>query len=158
MMAEDWPAVARIYSEGIKTGIATFETSVPSFEAWDKAHLAACRLVMVRDGHILGWAALAPVSGRCVYGGVAEVSVYIGQAYRGLGVGRQLLEALIKASEQEGLWTLQSGIFPQNKGSISLHEKAGFRFLGRRERIGKRDGIWYDNLIYERRSTRVGID
>lgn len=160
MAATDWPEIARIYREGIETGIATFEKSVPSYEDWDTAHLPFCRLVATNgaDTELLGWAALSAVSGRCVYGGVAEISVYIGRENRGKGVGRFLMEHLIQKSEEAGIWTLQSGIFPQNKGSIALHKQVGFRFLGKRERIGKRDGIWYDNLIFERRSTVAGMD
>ena len=158
MLPTDWQEVSRIYMEGIATGIATFETTVPGFSAWDAAHMASCRLVAAEGDTLMGWAALSPVSSRCVYGGVGEVSIYIGSGFRGKGVGMQLMRALINASEAESLWTLQSGIFPQNRGSIILHEKAGFRYLGKRERIGKRDGIWHDNLLYERRSNVVGID
>ena len=143
--------------EGIATGIATFETTVPEYSAWNSAHMASCRLVATDGDTLMGWAALSPVSSRCVYGGVGEVSIYIGADFRGRGVGKQLMKALIMVSEAENLWTLQSGIFPQNEGSIRLHEKMGFRYLGKRERIGKRDGIWYDNLLYERRSNVVGI-
>lgn len=157
MHATDWPAVAQIYKEGIATGIATFETEIPTYEQWDRGHLKSCRLVAIDKHSILGWAALSAVSGRCVYGGVAEVSVYIAQHSRGRGVGKLLLEELISQSEQEGLWTLQSGIFPQNDASIKLHEKVGFRPIGKRERIGKLKGIWYDNLLFERRSKIVGV-
>ena len=148
--------MAAIYREGIATGIATFEKSAPSYDEWDRAHLPHCRLVAVENAKVLGWAALSPVSSRCVYGGVAEVSVYIDKNSRGKGIGSKLLESLIKESESEGYWTLQSGIFPQNKASIALHEKVGFRYIGKRERIGQLDGIWYDNLLYERRSPVVG--
>lgn len=158
MLPGDWPEVSRIYKEGIQTGVATFETTVPSYEVWDAGHMPTCRLVAAEGYNLLGWAALSPVSGRCVYGGVAEVSIYIGEPNRGLGIGRQLMEALILVSEAENLWTLQSGIFPQNRGSILLHEKAGFRYIGKRERVAKREGIWYDNLLYERRSSSVGVD
>lgn len=158
MEAIDWPSVAKIYAEGIATGFATFEQGIPSYETWDSAHMKTCRLIAEQDDSILGWAALSPVSSRCVYGGVGEVSVYVGQNSRGLGVGKLLMESLIKKSEQEGLWTLQSGIFPENKGSIKLHEQVGFRFIGKREKVGKLDGIWKDNVLYERRSKFVGID
>jgi L-amino acid N-acyltransferase YncA len=158
MQPADWQEVSRIYLEGISTGIATFETSVPMYAAWDAAHMPSCRLVAAEGRTLLGWAALSPVSSRCVYGGVAEVSIYIGSAHRGKGVGKKLMQALIKASEAENLWTLQSGIFPQNRASILLHEKTGFRYIGKRERVGKRGGTWYDNLLYERRSSTIGND
>ncbi len=154
----DWAAVSKIYEEGISTGFATFEKSMPTYAAWNSAHMKACRLVAFDKERILGWAALSPVSSRCVYGGVAEVSVYVGAQSRGMGIGASLMEALIGQSEKEGLWTLQSGIFPENEGSIRLHEKAGFRYIGKRERIGQLDGIWKDNLLYERRSTIIGPD
>ena len=158
MKNSDWPAVAQIYKQGMDTGFATFEKEVPSFEVWDAGHLQLGRLVAVNGETILGWAALSPVSSRCVYGGVAEVSVYIGQGNRGQGVGKMLMQQLIFESEKAGLWTLQSGIFPENKGSVELHLKMGFRFIGKRERVGKRDNVWKDNLLFERRSTVVGVD
>jgi len=158
MEAKDWVSVAKIYAEGIATGLATFEKDIPSYETWDSAHMKTCRLIAEQDDSILGWAALSPVSSRCVYGGVGEVSVYVGQNSRGLGVGKLLMESLIKESEQEGLWTLQSGIFPENEGSIELHKKVGFRFIGKREKVGKLDGVWKDNVLYERRSKVVGIN
>ncbi|UOY08414.1 N-acetyltransferase family protein [Muricauda sp. SCSIO 64092] len=159
MTQSDWSDVARIYTEGIATGYATFETNVPQYGDWDKAHIKLCRLIAEEDGSIQGWAALSPVSSRCVYGGVAEISIYIGENARGKGVGKVLLARLIEESEQAGYWTLQSGIFPENKASIKLHERLGFRFLGKRESIGKtNDGIWKDNLLFERRSKKVGID
>ena len=159
MIAKDWDAVAQIYKEGIATGFATFETEVPDYDSWDTAHTKACRLVAESEGQILGWAALSPVSGRCVYGGVAEVSVYIGKNTRGQGIGKALMQRLIETSEAAGYWTLQSGIFPENTASIHLHEKVGFRFLGKRERVGKTSkGLWKDNLLFERRSSVVGID
>lgn len=158
MEAKDWVAVSTIYSEGIATGFATFEKDIPTYEVWDSAHMKSCRLVAERKDSVLGWAALSPVSSRCVYGGVGEVSVYVGQNSRGMGAGQLLIKALIDASEKEGLWTLQSGIFPENKGSIKLHEEVGFRFIGKRERVGKLDGVWKDNVLYERRSKVVGVD
>ena len=158
MQRTDWPKVSQIYAEGIATGIATFETQVSPYENWDAAHLSSCRLVALEENDVLGWAALSPVSSRCVYGGVGEVSIYVGRDARGKGVGRLLMEKLILESEREGLWTLQSGIFPENRASIILHEKMGFRYIGKRERIGKRDGIWKDNLLFERRSALVGVD
>lgn len=158
MTPSDWESVARIYAEGIATGFATFEKVVPAWEDWDKNHLEKCRLVAEEKGRILGWAALSPVSSRCVYGGVAEVSVYVGRNARGRGVGMALMHLLISESEAAGLWTLQSGIFPENKASIVLHERVGFRKIGVRERVGKLDGEWKDNVIFERRSKKVGVD
>ncbi len=157
LTAAHWTSVEAIYRQGIATGNATFETQSPSWEAWDAGHLAHSRLVAANaDGTVLGWAALSPVSGRCVYGGVAEVSVYGADAARGRGVGRQLLEALISESEKNGIWTLQAGIFPENAASIRLHATHGFRVLGRRERIGKLAGVWRDTVLLERRSAVVG--
>ena len=154
----DWEPVRGIYLEGIATGHATFETKTPAWETWDADHLRAARLV-ARDGPtILGWAALSPVSGRCVYAGVAEVSVYVGATARGRGVGRALLEALIKASEDEGIWTLQAGVFPENVASLAVHGRCGFREVGKRERLGKLGGVWRDVILLERRSPRVGTD
>jgi phosphinothricin acetyltransferase len=157
MTKNDWPSVSRIYAEGIATGFATFETSIPTYDDWDKAHLKSCRLVAVMGDDVLGWAALSPVSSRCVYGGVGEVSVYIAEKNRGIGIGKLLMDRLIDLSEKEGLWTLQSGIFPENKESIRLHEKVGFRRIGKRERIGQLKGRWKDNLLFERRSKVVGV-
>ncbi|GGD47811.1 phosphinothricin N-acetyltransferase [Muriicola marianensis] len=156
MTPVDWPEVARIYAEGIATGFATFEKEVPPYEIWDKAHTSSCRLVAVEQDTITGWAALSPVSGRCVYGGVAEVSVYVGKTGRGKGIGKLLLSALVDESEKAGFWTLQSGIFPENEGSVRIHLQCGFRQIGYRERIGQLDGVWKDNLIFERRSKKVG--
>jgi phosphinothricin acetyltransferase len=158
MRPEDWPQVARIYAEGIESGVATFETRVPGYEAWDQAHLSTCRWVADSGGRLLGWAALSPVSGRCVYGGVAELSIYVGAESRGKGVGRALLAMLIPDSEAAGFWTLQSGVFPENTASINLHRAMGFRQLGFRERIARRNGVWKDNLLFERRSQTVGTD
>ncbi len=158
MQPADWPEVARIYAEGMATGLATFETQVPEYEAWDRAHLSTCRWVADTGGSLLGWAALSPVSGRCVYGGVAELSIYVGSGHRGKGLGRALLTVLIPDSEAAGLWTLQSGVFPENTASIGLHLAMGFRQLGYRERIGRRDGSWKDNVLFERRSPKIGID
>ena len=152
MRPEDWPAVHAIYEEGIASGDATFETETPSWEDWDAAHLREHRLVARRGGEIVGWAAVVPVSGRCVYAGVAEHSVYVAAAARGQGVGRQLLEALIASTELGGIWTLQSGIFPENAISLRLHQACGFRVVGTRERIGHHHGRWRDVILVERRS------
>lgn len=154
----DWPAVAGIYRQGIETGHATFEIEVPSREAWNGAHLTSGRLVAREGDRVLGWAALAPVSERCVYGGVAEVSVYVAGQARGRGIGRRLLEALVAASEEAGIWTLQAGIFPENEASLAIHRSCGFRMVGRRERLGRLAGEWRDVILLERRSPRVGLD
>ena len=158
MESSDWPAVASIYEQGIATGFATFEKEIPAYEDWDRNHLKSCRIIAAKEATVLGWAALSPVSSRCVYGGVAEVSVYVGTQHQGMGIGKLLMEKLISLSEKEGLWTLQSGIFPENLGSIKLHEQVGFRRIGHRERVGKLDGVWKDNVIFEKRSKRVGIE
>lgn len=158
MHKEDWPYVAQIYQEGMDTGVATFEKEVPAYEVWDANHLEVGRLIATNGIAVMGWAALSPVSSRCVYGGVAEVSVYVGSLFTKMGVGKALMEGLILESEKAGFWTLQSGIFPENKASIALHQKVGFRYIGKRERIGKRNNLWIDNLLFERRSTLVGID
>jgi phosphinothricin acetyltransferase len=152
---EHWDDVARVYAEGIATGEATFETEVPSWERWDAAHLPAHRFVAVLDGRVVGWVAVVPVSDRCVYGGVVENSVYVGAEARGRGVGRALLEALVASTEAAGVWTIQTGIFPENAASLRVHERAGFRVVGRRERLGKLNGAWRDVLLLERRSTVV---
>lgn len=157
MQPEDWPAVRAIYEEGIATGNATFETNAPEWETWDKGHLESCRLVARRDGQVIGWAALSPVSGRCVYAGVAEVSVYVADSARGQGVGGALLQALVEASECLEIWTLQAGIFPENVASVALHKRTGFREVGRREKLGCMNGVWRDVLLLERRSKVVGV-
>jgi L-amino acid N-acyltransferase YncA len=155
---EDWPEVERIYSEGIATGQATFETAPPTWEAWNASHLDAPRLVACDEARVVGWAALSPVSSRCVYGGVAEVSVYVSTASRRRGIGMLLLAHLIRESEGRGIWTLQAGIFPENGASVAIHRKAGFTEVGRRERIGKLQGRWRDVLLLERRSPIAGVD
>lgn len=157
MQDQDWGAVESIYREGIATGHATFETDVPAWEEWDAAHLRDCRFVARKDGRVIGWAALSPVSGRCVYAGVAEVSVYVAASARGGGVGKALLRALVEGAERQGIWTLQGGIFPENEASIGLHEACGFRVVGRRERLGQLDGLWRDVVLMERRSKVVGV-
>jgi L-amino acid N-acyltransferase YncA len=151
----DWPEVARIYEDGIRTGNATFETAVPSWESWDAAHLEH-RLLAELDGRPAGWAALSPYSDRCCYRGVADESVYVASWAQGQGVGRALLERLIALSEDAGIWTLQAGIFPENKPSLRLHLGCGFRLVGVRERIGELNGVWRDVLLLERRSEVKG--
>lgn len=167
MRSDDWAAVRAIYEEGIASGHATFETTAPSWEAWDASHLTTCRLVAIRvladpaeaatpSDCLIGWAALTPVSGRCVYAGVAEVSVYVAAALRGSGVGRRLLDALVTQSERQGLWTLQASVFPENAASLGAHTRAGFRIVGTRERLGQLKGVWRDVLLLERRSGIAG--
>ena len=157
MKASDWEQVRQIYLEGIATGNATFQTQAPAWEQWDAGHLPVARVVARSGLRLLGWAALSPVSGRCVYRGVAEVSVYVGPAHRGRGIGQALLSALVTASEAGGVWTLQAGIFPENSASIALHKRCGFREVGLRERIGKMGDRWRDVLLLERRSQTVGV-
>jgi L-amino acid N-acyltransferase YncA len=152
----DWPAAADIYWEGMRSGLATFETEVPSWEVWDANHLADHRLVADLLGEVVGWAALSPVSGRRCYAGVVENSVYVAAGARGLGIGRKLLDALIAGAEAAGIWTIQTSIFPENRASLALHERCGFRVVGTRERIAKRDGVWRDTMFLERRSGAVG--
>jgi len=152
----DWDDVARIYAEGIATRLATFETEVPSWQSWDTAHLPDHRFMGREDRRAAGWAALAPVSSRCVYAGVAEVSVYVATAARGRGVGTALLSALVASSEAGGVWTLEAGILPENEASVRMHERCGFRVVGRRERLGRMEGNWRDVLLLERRSRVAG--
>jgi L-amino acid N-acyltransferase YncA len=158
MRASDWPEVRAIYLEGIATGNATFETGAPSWEEWDGGHLSSCRFVARMNEGIGGWAALKPVSSRQAYSGVMEVSVYVTASARGCGMGRALLEALVSASEQNDVWTLQAGILAENLASLELHRRCGFREVGRRERIGKLKDAWRDVVLMERRSKCVGID
>jgi L-amino acid N-acyltransferase YncA len=157
MLRDDWERIREIYLEGIATGNATFQKEAPSWEEWDRSHNLECRIVARLDDTVMGWAALSPVSSRSVYAGVAEVSIYVSGSGRGKGIGSKLLNCLIEMSEQSGIWTLQSGIFPENISSLKLHSKYGFREVGRRERIGKMDGVWRDTILLERRSEKVGI-
>ena len=152
----DWEAVKRIFIEGIEAGHATFETVPPTWEKWDADHLLAPRLVARQDGAVIGWGVLSPASGRCVYAGVAEISLYVAASARGMGVGTALLEVLVPASEAEGIWTLQAGIFPENAASLAVHRRCGFREVGTRERLGKMGGVWRDVILLERRSPNVG--
>jgi L-amino acid N-acyltransferase YncA len=152
MTSADWDAVAEIYRSGLDTGQASFETSVPAYAEWDAAHIPDPRLVARRDGAVVGWAALSPVSDRCVYGGVAEDSVYVAPELGGRGIGRLLLSELVSRAEDAGIWTVQAGIFPENAASLALHERCGFRVVGCRERLGRHRGVWRDVLLVERRS------
>ena len=157
LLPTHWPAVKAIYEAGLATGNASFQTSAPGWEEWDMAHLSHSRLVALDGDIVAGWAALTPVSGRCVYAGVAEVSVYVDPNYQGQGVGKSLLQALIAESETNNIWTLQAGIFPENAASIRLHEAAGFRQVGIRQRIGKMGDRWRDTVLLEKRSSKVGL-
>jgi len=149
---QDWISVSRIYAEGIATGIATFETEVPSWNAWNNKFIEDCRLIAEINNEVVGFAMLSLVSKRKVYKGVAEVTVYISESYRGKGIGKNLLEGLIIESESLGFWTLQAGIFIENEASITLHKSCGFRVVGIREKIGQLNGIWHDNVLLERRT------
>ena len=151
LTAEDWPAVERIYAEGIATGDATFETEPPTWEEFDRTRLPGRRLVAVEDGEVVGWATLSPTSSRACYAGVVEHSIYGTEAARGRGLGKTLLRALIAGADEAGLWTIQTSIFPENAPSLALHEALGFRVVGRRERIAQLDGVWRDTLLIERR-------
>lgn len=153
-----YPDIAAIYQQGINTGMATFETSAPSWESWNENKLQHSRIIAFENNEALGWAALSKVSSRCVYEGVAEVSIYIAENHRGKGVGKILMEHLIRESEDNGIWTLQLGMFPENEATIALHKLFGFRIIGYREKIGKLNGVWKDSVIMERRSTIVGTE
>ncbi|MBC3538497.1 GNAT family N-acetyltransferase [Rufibacter sediminis] len=158
LLAKHYPQVKSIYEQGIATQNATLETSAPAWEKWNEGHLSHSRLVaLAPDGNVAGWAALSPVSGRCVYGGVAEVSIYLGENYRGKGIGPRLLQELIISSEANGIWTLQAGILKENEASVALHQKCGFRVVGLRERLGQLNGQWRDTYLLERRSAIVGV-
>lgn len=157
LLPNNWQQVKSIYESGIATGMATFETKAPEWEQWNNSHLPFARLVAIENNKVIGWAALSPVSNRCVYGGVAEVSVYIAPDQRGKGVGKKLLQQLITESEANGIWTLQAGIFAENTASAKLHESVGFRLVGYREKIGQLGTEWKNTILMERRSTKVGI-
>ena len=152
----DWEQVRSIYLEGIASRNATFETAAPTWEKWDASHLQFGRLVARAADVVLGWSALSPVSDRCCYAGVAEASLYVSASHRGQGIGKALLQATIERAESNGIWTLQAGIFRENRASLALITKCGFREVGRRERLGKLDGVWRDVLLLERRSSVVG--
>lgn len=152
LSSDDWPWIKRIYEEGLATGVATFETEAPTdWEAWDQKYLPICRWGAEEESKLMGWIALTPFSKRWVYRGVGEISVYVGKGYRGNGVGRILMQKVLQEAPEQGFWTLQSAIFAQNTSSIQLHKELGFRQVGVRERIAKRDGKWHDNVLLEYR-------
>jgi L-amino acid N-acyltransferase YncA len=155
MQPSDWPSVERIYAEGIATGDATFETEPPTWDAFDAGRLPDHRIVAVEGGEVVGWAALSRTSPRTCYAGVVEHSVYVTTTARGRGIGRDLLEALLASADAAGLWTMQTSVFPENAASLALHERAGFRIVGRRERIARLNGVWRDTILLERRSSRA---
>jgi len=156
MKRDDWISVAEIYGQGIESWNATFQRDIPTWDEWNSGHIETCRIVATIDNEITGWAALTPVSSRCVYTGVAEVSIYVSNKFRGQKIGTGLLEKLISESEKEGYWTLQASIFPENQASLKMHENLDFRKVGFREKIGKMTGIWRDTILLERRSRKVG--
>ena len=159
LTSEDHLMISKIYELGIQSGNATFETKAPAWAEWDQSHLATCRFIAIDEmGNGLGWAALTPVSGRCVYSGVAEVSVYVHPDSQGRGIGKMLLNELIEASEKQNIWTLQAGIFPENTASLKIHEQCGFRQIGYHEKIGKMKNVWRDTVLLERRSKVVGTN
>jgi phosphinothricin acetyltransferase len=151
LLPSDWPAVAAIFAEGIATGDATFETTVPEWKDWNGRHLPGHRYVVEIDGDVVGWIAVVPYSSRAAYRGVGEESVYVSERARGRGVGRALLTKLIESAREGGLWTLQAGIFPENEASLALHRAHGFREVGRRARIGELGGVWRDVVLLELR-------
>jgi len=157
MKKDDWISVAEIYRQGIESGNATFQRDIPTWDEWNQGHINTCRIVASIDNEIVGWAALTPVSGRCVYSGVAEVSVYVSNHFKGQKIGTRLLERLISESEKEGYWTLQASIFPENKASLKIHYNLGFRNVGFREKIGKMNDFWRDTILLEKRSKKAGI-
>jgi phosphinothricin acetyltransferase len=157
MKKEDWPAVQAIYREGIDTGNATFETEAPEWEEWDKSHLCDCRIVAKTQHEVVGWAALSSVSGRCCYSGVVEVSLYVKESARGRGIGKVLLQEVIRQSEAAGIWTLQACTFCENAASLALQKACGFREVGFREHIGQINGVWRDVILMERRSNVIGV-
>jgi phosphinothricin acetyltransferase len=152
MTDSDSETVLEIYRMGIETRNATFETVVPGWDVWDANHHKHSRFIVEKDNKIVGWVALSPVSGRDAYKGVAEISIYVDTNYPGRGIGSKLMENVIKSSEENGIWTLYTSLFPENRASVDLHKKFGFRIVGTREKIGCLDGIWRDTLIMERRS------
>jgi phosphinothricin acetyltransferase len=155
---DHFPEIAEIYRHGLEMGNATFETSIPKWEDWDKGKLKHSRLAAVINNTVVGWVALSAVSDRCVYGGVAEVSIYISNDHQGKGIGKALMLKLIEESERNGIWTLQSGMFPENEATVALHKAVDFRIIGYREKIGKLGNTWRDTIMMERRSKTIGIN
>ncbi len=155
-LEQDWNSVSRIYTEGIATGIASFETKVPRWDEWNQKYISSCRLVAEVDNLVVGFAVISQVSNREVYKGVAEVTLYISESHRGKQIGETLLNQLIIESEAKGFWTLNAAIFSENIASINLHKKCGFRIVGLREKLGQRYGKWHDNYLLERRSKKIG--
>jgi len=159
MIPDDWPAVREVYRQGIDTGDATFEREVPDWAAWDARRHSKCRFVAESDGTVVGFACVSPSSKRAVYAGVCEVMVYVAEGHRGQGIGSLLMTSMVEATEAEGIWMLQAGIFPENVASIRAHERVGFRVVGTRERIGRfHDGRWRDTVLMERRSAVTGLE
>lgn len=157
MKTSDWDQIRKIYLDGIKTGLATFQTTAPEWNEWDQGHVKSCRIVARSGSSILGWAALSPTSSRCCYKGIGEVSIYISNACKGQGIGTALLKHLIYESEDNGFWTLQSAITRENQASLAMHAKCGFREIGFREKIAQMpDGTWHDVVLMERRSRVIG--
>ena len=156
MRPEHGAAVLAIYEAGIATGNASFETQTPDWPTWDSKHLPDHRFVALEKDEVRGWIAASPTSDRCVYTGVVEESIYIAPLARGRGIGVRLMETLIASTEAAGIWTLQSGVFPENEASLKLHTRCGFRVVGVRERLGQHDGRWRDVLFLERRSATTG--
>jgi phosphinothricin acetyltransferase len=157
MTALDSIRVLEIYKMGIETRNATFETEVPSWEDWDNKHLIHSRFVYIENEKVLGWAALSAVSARPAYKGVAEISIYIDTDFRAKGIGSQLMEKVIKSSEENGIWTLNSSVFPENTATLKLHEKFGFRIIGFKEKVARLDGKWRNTILLERRSKNLNI-
>ncbi len=153
---QHWPEVSAIYASGLASGNAHFSNLVPEWDEWDVEHVKNCRLVAIENNEVLGWAAITAISDRCVFAGVAEVSVYVAEKTRGKGIGKKLLAELVKQSEANNYWTLEARIFAENLASIKIHQANGFRIVGRRERIGKMNGVWRDTVLLERRSNKVG--
>jgi phosphinothricin acetyltransferase len=157
LLKTDFASIKSIYQQGIDTGHATFQKQAKDWDEWDKSVMSVCRLVAVINDDVVGWAAISTVSSRCVYIGRAEVSIYVKAICRGSGIGHSLLSALVKCSEEEGIWTLESGIFSENHASIAVHKKNGFKVVGVREKLGKMNHEWRDLIFMERRSSSVGV-